>query len=181
MSLHVGGIAAILGGALWAVAVLLAFLFEVDPLGPALLFLTGWLAFLVAIIWFTAFEARRYRVLAWVAVMFPALGACIGIVGIVGMLIGSFGIGFTYWSLYNLTAIPAVGFTIFALAAYGMASPFRLGAVTLFVGAIAPFIFFGAAIEAAAAIGLALIVTGWFALGVQALRLDRPSSAPRPA
>lgn len=181
MSLRIAGVAAVAGGALWAVAGLLGFVIEVDPLGPAILFLAGWLAFLVAIIWFTAFEARRSRVLAWVAVVFPALGACIGIVGIVGMLSGSFGIGFSYWSLYNLTAIPAVGFTIFALVAYGIASPFRLGAVTLFVGAIAPFILFSAAIEAAATIGLALLVTGWFVLGIQALRLDRLSSAPRPA
>ena len=54
----------------------------------------------------------------------------------------------------------------------------RGAAVLVGVGCVLPLIGAGTNVAAAAAIGIAGFLVGWFALGIQAIRLDRPVVSP---
>jgi hypothetical protein len=51
--------------------------------------------------------------------------------------------------------------------------------VLLGIGSVLPFV--GMNLEPVYLAAVICFLTGWFALGVQAIRLDRPANAPRPA
>jgi hypothetical protein len=184
MSLRIGGIAAIVGGALLAISIVLGVGLVgggVDPTVIGILLLSGTIALVVALAGLSAFQARVYPVLSWAAVAITVVGTVVSVVGIVGMQLANEG----FWNAFILGLLGAlVGSTLFAIATYRTAALSRGAA--LLVGA-------ASVLTIAAGLGgerlppALLIVTtiafavGWFALGVQAIRVDRPATEPRPA
>jgi len=176
MSLRIGGIAAIIGAALLTVAGLLNYV-DVDDTVRAVLLLTGLAVLLVALAGLSAFQARVHPRLTWAAFAVTAVGTIAGSVGFVGFyLVGDdpyFGVGI----LGMLSAL--AGSALFAIATYRTAALSRGAAVLLGVGSVLPFVTLG--LEPVMFAAVICFLLGWFALGVQAIRLDRPANAPRPA
>jgi hypothetical protein len=181
MSLRIGGFASILGGLFVTISIVLGIgiVGNVDPVVPGFLLATGSAALVVAMAGLSAFQARVHPVLTWVAFAVTAVGMIVCVVGIVGMQI----VGEGYWNAFTFGIIGAlVGSTLFSIATYRTASLSRGAALLLGMASILTIV---------AGLGVigpnSLIVTsvafavGWFALGVQAVRLDRPAAAPRPA
>jgi len=182
MSLRIGGVAAILGAILWAVAGLVnwGILVDVEKVVPAILLAAALPAWLVAIAGLSAFQARRDRTLAWIAFLVPAICIVACVVGMIGIAAGGPEV---FWQLFGLGGLTAaVGSVLFAIATYRTAVLSRGASVLLAAGFVLTlFTIPNPNLQAAAAIGLAAIALGWFALGVQAVRLDQPAAAPRPA
>ena len=183
MSLRIGGYAAVLGGALLATSIVLGMglVGNVEPVVPGLLLVTGSLALLVALAGLSAFQARTHPVISWAAVAVTAAGMIVVIVGIVGMQL--FGDG--YWDVMTIGVIGTfVGSTLFAVATYRTAALSRRAALLLGIASVLaiPAGFAGNSLGpvplVVTTIGFAL---GWFMLGIDAIRLDRPATEPRPA
>ena len=183
MSLRIGGMAAILGGALLATSIVLGIgvVGSVEPVVPGILLVTGLLALLVALAGLSAFQARAHPVLSWAAVAVTAVGMIVVIVGIVGMQLFRHG----YWDVMVAGILGVfVGSTLFAIATYRTAALSRGAALLLGIGSV---------LSIAAGLGsdnlppVLIVVTtigfalGWFMLGIQAIRLDRAPTEPRPA
>ena len=181
MSLRIGGIAAIIGGALWPVGLFLGSGDGQDAgLVASLLLITGSLALLVALVGLSAFQARTHPRLAWAAFALPAVGTIASIVGLVGTNLR----GEPYWAMWFFGTIAFfLGSTLFAIATYRTAVLSRGAAVLLGVGSVLTIVaglgwIFPPQLLLATLICFAL---GWLALGIQAIRLDRPATEPRPA
>jgi hypothetical protein len=180
MSLRIGGIAAILGSTLLAVAGFLAYgLVDIDDTVPAVLLFTGLGVLLVALAGLSAFQARTHPVLSWVAFALPVVGTIAVIVGFVGMTL----VGDGYWSVWFLGFLTALaGSALFAIATYRTAALSRRAAVLLGVGSVLPFVMlFNSSLELLVVAAVICFLVGWFTLGVQAIRLDRSATEPRPA
>lgn len=189
MSLRIGGVAAIIGAALWPVAFFITAgsVGRIGPIGPIdpvvarLLLIAASLALLVAFAGLSAFQARTNPGLAWAAFALPAVGTIASSVGIIGFQLSED--YFLVWALGTLTFF--VGSTLFAIATYRTAALSRGAAVLLGVGSALTMIFAmsggGNASPVLMVAALSCFGLGWFALGVQAIRLDRPSTEPRPA
>lgn len=183
MSLRIGGIAAIIGGAVTAISIVLGIglVLDVDPFVPGLLFITGSVALLIALAGLSAFQARAHPLLSWTAVAVTLFGACMVLVGIVGTQVTGVWLADAFFA--GLIGVFA-GSTLFAIATYQTAALSRGAAVLLGVGSVTTAItgFGGEALPPAlfiiAAIGFTL---GWFALGIHAVRIDRPVTSARPA
>jgi hypothetical protein len=182
MSLRIGGIAAIAGAALWAAAGLVnvGILVDADAALPSALLVAGLAVWLVAIAGLSAFQARTNPTLAWLAFAVPAIGTVACIVGMLGIVATG---DESFWLLFGLGGLTAaVGCVLFAIASYRTAALSRGAAALLGVGCVVTlFTTSGPSLQPLAAVGLAAIALGWFALGVQAIRLDRPATTPRPA
>ena len=180
MSLRLGGMAAILGAALLATSIVLGIgvVGSVGPVVPGILLVTGSLALLVALAGLSAFQARVHPFLSWAAVAVTAVGAIVAIVGIVGMQLFRDG----YWNVVTMGVTATfVGSTLFAIATYRTAALSRGAALLLGVGSVLTIVAgfgLGPVPLVVTSIGFAL---GWFALGINAVRLDRPGTAPQPA
>ena len=183
MSLRIGGLAAILGGVLTTTAIVLStgMVWDVEPVVPGILLISGLVTLLVALAGLSAFQARVHPILSWAAVAVTSVGAIVAIVGIVGMQLFRDG----YWDVMLFGILGAfVGSTLFAIATYRTAALSRRAALLLGIASVLmiPAGFsgntFGPVPVFVTAIAFAL---GWFALGVQAIRLDRPAAEPRPA
>ena len=183
MSLRIGGMAAILGAAFLATSIVLGIgvVADVEPVVPGILFVTGSLALLVALAGLSAFQARAHPVISWAAVAVTSVGAIVAIVGIVGMQLFRHG----YWDVMIMGIVGAfVGSTLFAIATYRTAALSRRPALLLGIASVLTILagFAGNSLGPAplvvTTIGFAL---GWFALGVQSIRLDRPATDLRPA
>jgi len=183
MSLRIGGVAAIVGGAVLATSIVLGIgvAGAVDPVVPGILLIIGSLALLVALAGLSAFQARTHPALSWAAVGVTAVGMFVCIVGIVGMQLFRDG----YWDVFILGILGAfVGSTLFAIATYRTAALSRGAALVLGMGSVLTIAAgfggntLGPAPLVVTSIGFAL---GWCVLGVQAVRLDRPATEPRPA
>ena len=183
MSLRIGGFASILGGALLTVSIVLGIglVGNVEPVVPGILLVTGSAALLVALAGLSAFQARAHPVLSWAAVAVTAVGMLASIVGIVGMQLGAE----EYWMAFILGIFGAfMGSTLFAIATYRTAALSRRAAVLVGVGSVLSI---GAGLGGNSLGPIPLVVTtigfalGWFVLGLDAVRLDRPATAPRPA
>ena len=183
MSLRIGGIAAILGAALWATSIVLGIgvVADVEPIVPGILLIAGSLALLVALASLSAFQARVHPILSWAAVAVTAVGMIVVIVGIVGMQLFRHG----YWDVFLAGILGVVvGSVLFAIATYRTEALSRGAALLLGVGSVLtiPAAFAGNSLGpvplVVTTIGFAL---GWFVLGIHAIRLDRPATAPRPA
>jgi hypothetical protein len=182
MSLRIGGIAALFGAPVWVGGFVVAsgVVGDVDSRTAAAVLVAGSLALLVALVGLSAFQARVQPVLSWLALALPAVGT-------VGLLVGALGVAlgrdeFTDAFYFGLMTF-FVGSLLFAIVTYLAAVLSRPAAVLL--GA-APVL----AIAGGGGKGFAEVVTvaalvcftlGWCGLGVQAIRLDRPANAPRPA
>ena len=187
MSLRIGGIAAILGGVFWPAGFFAANdgglgpLGPIDPVAARLVLLGGSLALLVALAGLSAFQARTHPGFAWAAFVIPAVGTIASTLGIIGFQLSED--YFLVWSLGTLTFF--VGTILFAIVTYRTAALSRGAAALLGVGSALTMIFAmsgggnpSPVLMVAALGGFGL---GWFALGVQAIRLDRPATEPRPA
>ena len=183
MSLRVGGFAAIFGGAIFALSIVvgIGIVGNVEPVVPGILLVTGSLALLVALVGLSAFQARVHPVLSWAAVAIAAAGTIVGIVGIVGLQL----VAEDYWIAFILGILGAlVGSTLFAIATYRTAALSRGAALLLGVCSVLTIAagqggnILGPVPLVVTSIGFAL---GWFVLGIHAVRLDRPASEPRPA
>lgn len=180
MSLRIGGMAAIAGAALLTLAALVSMGFvETGEAVPGILFVTGLALLLVALAGMSAFQARAHPRLAWVAFAVPAVGTLTSVGGMIGTAV----LGESAWGIWFFGTMAAlVGSAIFAVMTYRTAALSRGAAVLLGVGSILPFA--GLALPDVSFLVLAAIVCfllGWFLLGVQAIRLDRPAKQPRPA
>jgi hypothetical protein len=183
MPLRIGGVAAILGAALFATSIVLGIgiVGEVEPVVPGILLVSGSLALLVALAGLSAFQARSHPVLSWAAFAVTAIGILVGIVGIVGLQL----VAEEYWMAFILGILGAfVGSTLFAIATYRTAALSRGAALLLGVCSVLTI----AAGQGGNILGpVPLVVTsigftlGWFVLGVQAIRLDRTGAGLRPA
>ena len=179
MSLRIGGIAAILGASLLAIAWFLGYGFvAVEEQFLWLLLVIGLGLLLVAITGLTAFQARTYPGLSWAAFGLLTVGTITAVVGFVGAAIGRD----WFWNLGALGVLTAlVGTMLFAIATYRTAALSRGGAVLLGVGTVLPFVSAVSGQIVLFVAALVCILLGWFVLGVQAIRLDRPATDPRPA
>ena len=183
MSLRIGGFAAVLGGALLAISIVLGIGVDgsVVPVVQGGLLVSGMLALLVALAGLSAFQARVHPILSWAAVAVTSVGAIVAIVAFVGKQLFRDG----YWDVMMFGILGAfVGSTLFAIATYRTAALSRRAALLLGIASVLtiPAGFAGNSLGPAplvvTTIGFAL---GWFVLGIHAVRLDRPATEPRPA
>jgi hypothetical protein len=179
MSLRIGGIAAILGAATLATAWFLGYGFvDVDRAVPSFMLLGGLSLLLVATTGLTAFQARTYPGLSWAAFGLLTAGTIVAAIGFVGAWFGRDG----FWNVGALgVLIGLVGTMLFAIATYRTAALSRGAAVLLGVGTVLPFASMVSSFYVFVVAGLVCLLLGWFLLGLQAIRLDRPATDPRPA
>ena len=189
MTLRIGGFAAILGAALVSLALLLfsGALVRIDHVVPSLLILTGSLALLVALTGMSAFQARAHPRLSWAAMWLLVIATVSSTVGILAGLADSSGEASFVWLMLGLL-VAVIGSVLYGIVTYralstGAALLLVAAGVLLFVGlAVTSNDHSALAIEIVAFYpGIICFVAGWFVLGVQAIRLDRPATAPRPA
>jgi len=175
MPSRIGGFAAVIGAGLLAAAGLLSYgLVSVAGAVQPLLFFTGLAALLVALAGLSAFQARAHPRLTWGAFAMTAVGTMVAAIGLVTTTPD------TYWALWLgglLTAL--VGSALFAISTYRTATLSRAGAVLLGIGSILPFV--GLNQQPLYLASVICFLLGWLVLGVQAIRLDRPATTPRPA
>jgi hypothetical protein len=183
MSLRIGGIAAILGSALWTVGIVgsLGVVMDMGPTGAAILLTIGAFAFLVALAGLSPFQARTHAVLSWAAFGVAAVGLIVCTAGFVGMSL----VDEAYWVVFILGIYGAlVGSTLFAIATYRTAALSRGAAALVGVGSFLTLLagFGGDRLPPLLLLAtFSCFLLGWFALGVQAIRLDRPAAESRPA
>jgi hypothetical protein len=194
MTLRIGGYAAIVGGALWLVALAGNAINDGGEspapfLGYAIVGAT--VMTLVALIGLSAFQARSHPVLTWAAFTIPAIGAVVGLVGYAAIvatgnsdatLVG----GVSPWMLGSIGLLTMVaGSSCFALATWRTRSLSRTASGLLAVGAVLVVLaLFGASGAPPSPIAIVPIVAaiivfpaGWIAMGRSALRLDRIGAA----
>jgi hypothetical protein len=179
MSLRIGGIAAVFGAALWAMAGVVnsGVIVDVDATIPSILLVAGMPLSLVALAGLSAYQARTRPMLAWAAFLVPAVGTVACFVGIVGAFVAYDEVFWMMFALGSGTAI--VGSVLFAIVTYRTATLSRAGSALLGVGAVVvlPTIA-NPSTHSLAAVALAAIALGWFALGVQAIRASGQAVAP---
>jgi hypothetical protein len=177
MSLRTGGIAAILASTLLAVAWFLGYgPVDVGDTVPAALLLAGLTLLLLALAGLSAFQARTDPHLTWLAFAVPAIGLIMVVVGAVATTL----IGDSYSDVAFFGVLAALaGSTLFAIVTYRTAVLSRGAALLIGVGSVLPF--FAGAVPYLYAVSIVCFLLGWFAMGIQAIRLDRPATDPRPA
>lgn len=179
MSLRIGGIAAILAAPLLALAWFLGYGFmTIDPVVPGVLLLAGLSLLLVAVAGLTAFQARTDPHVTWAAFAVPAIGLVVFVIGAAATVVT----GDDYWELTMLGVLTGVvGSALFAIVTYRTAVLSRGAAMLIGVGSVLPFVAGVTSVYALLVVAIICFLLGWFALGVQAIRLDRPVNEPRPA
>ena len=177
MSLRIGGFAGILGAATLALAWFLGYgPVDVDDTVPAVLLLAGLSVLLVALAGLSAFQARTHPQLTWAAFAVPAVGLIVFVVGAVATTL----ISDAYWDMAFFGVLTAlVGSALFAIVTYRTAVLSRGAALLIGVGSVLPFV--ASPLQFLYVVSIACFLLGWCALGIQAIRLDRPATAPRPA
>lgn len=187
---RIGGLAAILGGALWLLVFFLAMSSseggEGGDGGIALILLATVLL-LVALTGLSAFQARRHPRLVWAAFLVPALGAILSIVGVIGMAtVGDrpFLGADSAWVVWMLGTVGMlIGSGLFAIASWRVDALPRPGAAALAVGAVTVVpVLMGVSGgfvsddvgRVLSAVAMGAFGCGWILLGVGALRGPRP-------
>jgi hypothetical protein len=187
MTLRIGGIAAIVGGALWLVSLFGASVIQgADGQPWQALFILALVALLVAMVGLSGDQGREQPGLIWAAVAIPIVGAAISAVGMLGMAIigdAPFLFGASPWEVWVLgTVAMIVGSGLFALASLRGGRVSRVGAILLVIGAVAalPLLFGlaysngpGDAGSILALLGVGAFAAGWVWLGIGAIRTDR--------
>lgn len=190
MTLRIGGYAAVLGSLLWVSGLAGIALDLSDSPWPWLggLVLAGTAVLLVAMIGLSAFQARRFPRLTWAALVVPALGAVVSVVGLAGMAVGGdepFVGEVGGWYLWFVGSIALLGGSgLFAIAIWRTRALSRAAAALLGAGSlvIVPAVL-GTTGGAESLGGLLMLVSivafagGWAALGLSALRTERPASS----
>jgi hypothetical protein len=181
MSLRVGGFAAIIGAVLWAVAGLLStgVYGIVDDGLPVAMLMTGMIVLLVAVAGLSAFQARTHPGAIWAAFAVTAIGTFIFFAGYIGSVLVA---GDGFWGLWFIGVLTVIlGSGLFAAVTYWTGVLSRGGAALIGIGIVVILSEAVISIAALIPIGMALFALGWLMLGVQAIRLDRPSAAASPA
>lgn len=190
MSLRLGGLAAVLGGALWFGGLMWGTLDRADEDPGAILMLLGTVALLVGLVGLSAFQARRHPALVWAAFALPAVGGALTTIGLILMaVVGDQPVAGIYgWGLFILGVIATIaGSVLFAIATWRTAALPRSGTVILGISAVISFVAFVGASSMGdpdppiVMAGLGAFALGWVVLGLQAVRLDRPAMAVGPA
>lgn len=181
MSLRIGGIAAMIGAPVWTAGFVVGsgtFL-NGDIRTSAILVVAGSLALLVALAALSAFQARVHPLLSWAAFALPAIGTIGLVFGASAVLLGRDELSEAFY--FGLLTF-FVGSLLFAIATFFTALFSRLAAVLL--GAATVLAIAAGGEEPRMLLNVAALICftlGWVALGVQAVRLDRPVSEPNPA
>jgi hypothetical protein len=189
VSLRIGGIAAIAGASLIVIVVALTGgLTQGSDTASAIGLLVALAALLVALTGMSAFQARSNPWLVWTAFGVTAVGTVVIFIAGVSDLAGA---GPADWRDGPLTigaVTAALGSAAFGIATYRGAVLSRNGALALAIGPVVGLIGALAVGQDLWGPGMLLVLVGtvsflagWFTLGVAAIRLDRTSSAPRPA
>jgi hypothetical protein len=187
MTLRIGGVAAIVGGALWLVSLFGASVIQGPDGQPwQALFMVALFALLVAMVGLSGDQGREQPGLVWAAVAIPIVGASISAVGMLGMAIvgdAPFLFGASPWEVWALgTVAMIIGSGLFGLASLRVRGVSRIGAVLLVIGAVAviPALFgivsptgAGGLGTAIAIVGIGAFAAGWVWLGIGAIRTDR--------
>jgi hypothetical protein len=187
MSVRIGGLAAAIGAALLAGAGLMTYVEQIDGAIQPLLLFTGLSALLVAMAGLSAFQARVAPRLIWSAFLLTAAGTIAAVAGFVGPFLLGEGNGDALWTIWFVGLVAALaGSALFATATYRTATLSRGAAVLIIVGSVLPFLgfflpFVSGTDQPLILASIVCFLTGWFVLGVQAIRLDRPGVATRPA
>lgn len=194
MSLRFGGSAAILGGILFPAGFVVSSIDDtagVEAFPGAALFLAGTGLLLLALVGLSAFQARQHPRLIWAAFAVPAIGLTMTGVGIAAMAVrgdGPFLAGLSPWDIWVLGIFATVvGSGLFAIATYRTGALPRRAAGLLGTGSaiLLAVIFLGMGfvgvpeglVPALILIGVVAFCAGWVALGVTAVRVDRPATA----
>ena len=189
MSLRIGGFAAVIASSIWTLLLLATGSLQGRPFGGvvAVLAFAGLLALLVAVAGLSAYQARAHPKLVWTAFALMAAGSVAMAIGAAADLVD---IVAADWNVAvvaigGLSAI--LGSALFGIATYRYSTLSRYAASLLVAG---PATIALALLVAPVALDLSYLLifpaalcllAGWFALGVSAIRLDRTTSAPRPA
>ncbi len=190
MSLRIGGMAAIAGGALLFAGLLWGALDPADEDPGFVVGLLGSIALLVGLAGLSAFQARRHPVLIWAAFALPAAGGALATLGLILMaVVGDEPVAGVYgWGLLIVGLLATiVGSLLFAIATYRTAALPRPGAVILGISAVVSLVSFivgsgqGGSSGAIVVAAFGAFAVGWIVLGLQALRADSPAVAPSPA
>jgi hypothetical protein len=189
MSLRIGGIAAIVGASL--IVILIALTgghTEGSENASTIALLVALAALLVALTAMSAFQARSNPWLVWTAFAVTAVGTVIIFIAGVSDLVGA---GPSDWRDGPLPiglVTAGLGSAAFGIATYRGSVLSRKGALSLVIGPTVGLIGVIAVGQNLWELGMLLVLVGivsflagWFTLGVAAIRLDRTSSALRPA
>ncbi len=189
MSLRIGGIAAIVGASLIVIVfALTSGLTQGSDEAGAIALLVALVALLVALTGMSAFQARSNPLLVWTAFGLTAFGSVVILIAGVSDLAG---VGPSDWRDGLLpigAATAALGSAMFGIATYRASVLSRKGASALVIGPALGTIGVIAVGQDLWGLGMLVLlvgivsfVAGWFTLGVAAIRLDRTSSALKPA
>jgi hypothetical protein len=198
MSLRVGGIAAIVGAVILAVSWFgaLSGTLPLDGRVLAGLIILGLVFLLVALTILSAAQARVRPRMVWAAfglAMIGAVGYTIGLLGLMGvnegdLPAGSVGVTIAPFAFVVGGLAAVVGFALFGIATYRTGTLSRTGAVLLAVGPASGAVAWLLAMNVSWDLGgtlflgaMACFLAGWVVLGIAAIRLDRPTTAARPA
>ena len=193
MTLRLGGVAAVVGGALWLVSLVGASVIQgADGQPWQTLFILALVALLVAMIGLSGDQGRAKPGLVWAAVAIPIVGAAISAVGMIGMAIigdAPFLFGASPWEVWVLGTIAMIiGSGLFALASLRVRGVSRVGAILLVIGAVSalPLLFGlaysngpGDAGSMVALLGVGAFAAGWVWIGIGAIRTDRAGGLTR--
>lgn len=193
MSLRIGGLAAVGGGLLWlAILAGNAINDGGETGGPilGLLLVVATVLTLIALTGLSAFQARRHPALVWAAFAIPAIGAVMGLIGFVAMIVigntdAHLVAGLSVWAFSWLgIATLVLGSGLFAVATWLTRSLSRPAAAALGIGAllVMPAIAGATGAFGPPAVGMVLLVVaivafpaGWVGLGISALRVTGPA------
>ncbi len=178
MSLRVGGIAAVIGAILWAVAGLLTLGLagNRDSGAPVAMLMIGMLVLLVAVAGLSAFQARTHPGAIWVAFAVTAIGTVAFFAGYVGMILM---VDEGFWGLWFIGLLTVMlGSGLFAIVTYQTRVLSRAGPALIGIGILIILSEAVIKLEALIPLGMACFALGWLTLGIQAIRLDRPATMP---
>lgn len=181
MSLRIGGIAAMIGAPVWTAGFVVGSgtILGADTRTASILIVAGSLALLVALVALSAFQARIHPLLSWLAFVIPALGTTGLVFGASAVFLGRDELGDVFY--FGLLTF-FFGSLVFATATFFTAVFSRLAAVVLGAATLLAIAAGGEETKVILVVASLICFTlGWVALGVQAVRLDRPVSEPNPA
>ena len=187
MTLRIGGIAALIGGPLWAFSLVGAGLTQ-NPSPWLVMGMVATVLLLLALVGLSAFQARSHPALVWLAFTIPALGALVSIVGLIGMALFEdrrFVLDYSAWYVWFFGTLTMFGGSgLFALATWVSRNLSRAGAALVGLSSLAIVPALGIAGDPPPEVDMALLLSavaafalGWAALGVSAVRIDRLGSA----
>jgi uncharacterized membrane protein YqaE (UPF0057 family) len=116
--------------------------------------------------------------MSWTAFAPLMVGTVRAIVSVIGISAEEDG----YWELGIIGLLVGLAGTgLFAIVTYRTAALSRAGAVLLAIGSGLPFLAVALNQPLFVAAAILLFLLGWFLVGVQAIRLDRPATDVSPA